>query len=393
MSEVTLFMNCRVLQDETVRRGELWMRGPTIIDPSTVSRKADKIIDCRNGIVAPGFIDIQLNGAFGVDFLMHEDRAAGLAHVRKELPSTGVVAFCPTLITCPAEIFAEASIHYPKLAGNGKSGATVLGTHLEGPFISPEKKGAHPIECIKNFDEGFKTVTDHYGEDLSNVSIVTLAVEKEGSPEIVEELVSRGVKVSLGHSVASLSDAQKAVAAGANCVTHLFNAMPAFHHRDPSLPGLLVDREKDRVHFGIIADGLHTHPCALQIAYRMHSEGLCLITDAIGPMGLPAGNYKLGTVDCVVEGEPLRAYVKGTDTLCGAVCPMDECVRYFYKQVECSLAYVLSAASLHPARCLGIQDRKGHLGVGADADIVILDDSLQVLKTFVAGEVAYERSM
>ncbi|XP_035770014.1 N-acetylglucosamine-6-phosphate deacetylase [Neolamprologus brichardi] len=174
--------------------------------------------------------------------------------------------------------------------------------------------------------------------------------------------------VLAGHSAADLSQAEEAVQHGASFITHLFNAMLPFHHRDPGIVGLLTS---DRipagraVYYGMIADGIHTNPAALRIAHRAHPSGLVLVTDAITAMGLPPGRHTLGQQ--VIEIQGLHAYVAGTKTLSGSIATMDMCVRHFKQASGCSVQEALEAASLHPAQLLGISPKKGKLDYGSDA--------------------------
>ncbi|CAL8265785.1 unnamed protein product [Gadus morhua 'NCC'] len=216
--------------------------------------------------------------------------------------------------------------------------------------------------------------------------MVTLAPELAGSQSVVEELSQRGVTVSLGHSVANLSQAEEAVQQGASFITHLFNAMLPFHHRDPGIVGLLTS---DRipagrsVFYGMIADGIHTNPAALRIAHRAHPAGLVLVTDAIMAMGLPPGRHTLGQQ--VIEIQGLHAYVAGTTTLSGSIATMDMCVRHFQQASGCSVPEALEAASLHPAQLLGISHQKGSLEYGCDADLVLMDDQMVLEATYISG--------
>lgn len=164
-----------------------------------------------------------------------------------------------------------------------------------------------------------------------------------------------------------------------------------FHHRDPGLVGLLTSDALPpgcTVYFGIIADGCHTHPAALRIAYRSHPRGLCLVTDAIAALGFGEGVHKLGQFD--IEVRDGRAFLLGQNTLCGSIASMAECVRIFRQATGCTVEYALEAASLHPARALGVDGRKGSMAFGADADFVLLDDALGVRSTWIAGECVYE---
>lgn len=306
----------------------------------------------------------------------------------KHLLGHGVTSFCPTLVTSPPETY-KAVIPQIQRREGGPEGATILGIHVEGPFINPAKKGAHPQNCIRDYDNGLQDAVDVYGE-LDNIQIITLAPEKKNSTQFIESLIKRGITVSLGHSSATLSDGEGAVKAGATLITHLFNAMLPFHHRDPGLVGLLASDEipeSQQVFFGIISDGVHTHPAALRIAHRTHPNGLILVTDAISAMGLADGRHRIGQME--IEVRQGKAFVAGTNTLCGSIAPMDECLRFFKEATHCSTVYAVEAASLHPARCLGIEKKKGTLDYGADADFVFLDDELRVKSTWIAGECVY----
>lgn len=143
-----------------------------------------------------------------------------------------------------------------------------------------------------------------------------------------------------------------------------------------------------QIYFGLISDGVHTHPAALRIAHRIHPEGLILVTDAISALGLDAGTYRLGQYEIEVRNG--KAYISGTNTLCGSIAPLDECIRIFKRATNCSTVYAIEAASLHPAKCLGIEAQKGTLNYGGDADFVFLDDELRVKSTWIAGECVFE---
>uniref|UniRef100_A0A8C9I9V5 N-acetylglucosamine-6-phosphate deacetylase n=1 Tax=Piliocolobus tephrosceles TaxID=591936 RepID=A0A8C9I9V5_9PRIM len=356
----------------SVRREDLWVRGGRILDPEKLffeeRRVADERRDCGGRILAPGFIDVQINGGFGVDFSQAtEDVGSGVALVARRILSHGVTSFCPTLVTSPPEVYHKVVPQIPVKSG-GPHGAGVLGLHLEGPFISREKRGAHPEAHLRSFEaNAFQDLLATYGP-LDNVRIVTLAPELSHSHEVIRELTTRGICVSLGHSVADLRAAEDAVWSGATFITHLFNAMLPFHHRDPGIVGLLTSDRLPAgrcIFYGMIADGTHTNPAALRIAHRAHPQGLVLVTDAIPALGLGNGRHTLGQQEVEVDG--LTAYVAG-----------------------CSVESALEAASLHPAQLLGLEKSKGTLDFGADADFVVLDDSLHVQATYISGELVWQ---
>ncbi|KAJ8935065.1 hypothetical protein NQ318_007164 [Aromia moschata] len=314
--------------------------------------KADAVIDCKGYLIAPGFIELQINGGYGYDFSFRDRTEEGVDLVSKKLLSHGVTSYCPTLVTSPQEVYHKVLPKIKRRKGD-RNGATILGVHVEGPFINREKKGAHPPECIVSYEKGTSTVEQTYGS-LDNVKLITLAPEFNNSGKVIKTLTEKGIVVCLGHSTADLAQGEEAVNNGASFVTHLFNAMLPFHHRDPGLVGLLASNKVPKtVYFGIIADGIHTHPAALRIAYRVHPNGLVLVTDAISAQGLNEGKHKIGQMD--IEIRDKKAFVSGTNTLCGSIATMIECVQLFMKSTGCTREYALEAASLHPAEALGIE--------------------------------------
>nr|CAG4650160.1 EOG090X06GX [Sida crystallina] len=392
---VIQFRNCSILRNGKIIREDLWTRGGKIINPEPIffdeKNYADIQIDCEGALIAPGFIDVQINGGFGVDFSQDgETIDEGLKTVAKGILAYGTTSFCPTLVTSPPEFYHKVIKKIGKTPGSSE-GAEILGAHVEGPFININKKGAHDLNYINKFTEGFKTFEEVYGPDWRNIVIVTLAPELENSGDVISHLSQNGVTISLGHSMGSLLDGEQAVRSGASFITHLFNAMLPFHHRDPGLIGLLASSKIPpgrTVFYGIISDGIHTHPAALRIAYRTHPDGIVLVSDAMSALGLEPGRYKLGYQDVDVKED--CAVLTGSTTLCGSIATMDKCVRHFREATGCSTVEALEAASLHPARVLGIEHRKGTLSFGADADLVFLDDKLNVLSTWIASERVYQ---
>jgi len=368
------------------------VRDGAIVDPKQLFWEgilADATVDCEGRILAPGFIDLQLNGAFGADFCVAgpglED---GVRLVARRLVEYGVTAFLPTVITSSLGSYCDI---IPKIVPSPASrgcGAAVLGVHLEGPFISPDKAGCHPIEHVCDADGQPDALRRACGS-TSHVKLVTLAPERPGAMACIGELVAQGIAVSAGHSTATAAQMEVAQAAGVRMVTHLFNAMPAFHPREPGLVGVLGSTAQPRPFFGLIADGVHVHPASVKLAHAVRPDGVVLVSDAMVAMGLPEGTYNFGDAGAVEVVSGDRACKAGTDTLAGAVVPLDECVRRFKRYTGCSVVEAIEAASLHCAQALGIDTRKGTLEVGADADFVLLDDDLFVCSTYLAGDLVW----
>nr|XP_037271024.1 LOW QUALITY PROTEIN: N-acetylglucosamine-6-phosphate deacetylase-like [Rhipicephalus microplus] len=371
------FKNCTILRNHELIVEDLWVRNNVIVNPEPIffdeRVTADIQLDCNGAIIAPGYIDLQINGGMGVDFSHSVDTIVeAVQKVAKGVLPFGVTSMCPTIVTSTPDVYRKAS-----------------GVHLEGPFISKHKKGAHKAQLIQDLSGGFESLMHVYGS-LDSVAIVTMAPELDPDGKVIQALVKKGVTVSIGHSEANLVQGEKAMQDGASFITHLFNAMLPFHHRDPGLVGLLTSKklpEEKNVFYGIIADGIHTHPAALRIAYKANSRGLTLVTDAMSAMGLEAGVHYIGENKVEILGK--RAVIAGTTTLCGSIATMDFCVRYLQKSTGCTSVEALESASLHAAEVLGIQKRKGTLDFGADADFVVLDSNLHVLSTWIAGECVW----
>ncbi|CAP27088.2 Protein CBG06850 [Caenorhabditis briggsae] len=388
------FVNCSVLRSDGLKKEHIWVRNGRILDERTVffeeKRMADVQVDCSRLILSPGFIDVQLNGGFGIDFSTYnsndDEYKAGLESVAKQLLSHGVTSFAPTVITSSPETYHKV-LPLLKRSKASPDGAGILGAHLEGPFICANKRGCHPEQLvITTFGSNpAETIENVYGS-TENIAIVTIAPELEGAQTAIEYFVSRGTTVSVGHSSAKLGPGEMAVMSGARMITHLFNAMQSYHHRDPGLIGLLTSSNVSSDHplyYGIISDGIHTHDSALRIAYHTHADGLVLVTDAIAALGMADGVHRLGTQTIHVKG--LEAKLDGTNTTAGSVASMPYCIRHLMKATGCSIEFALQSATHKPATLLGVTGEKGTLDVGSLADFVLIDENVDVKATFCSG--------
>ncbi|CAH1981198.1 unnamed protein product [Acanthoscelides obtectus] len=388
-NKLVQFKECRILRDHNIINEDLWVRNGKIVNPEKIffdeKITADTVIHCKNNIIAPGFIDLQINGGYGYDFSFEDKTEEAISVVGKKLLSHGVTSYCPTVVTSSVEVYHKILSKFKRKEG-GLHGATVLGTHVEGPFINPNKKGAHRASFIRSYEQvnDISVIEETYGS-LENVQIITLAPEFPNSGSVIKYLTNRNIIVSLGHSTSHLSEAEEAVRHGASLITHLFNAMLPFHHRDPGLVGLLASHNIPRsIYYGIISDHVHTDPAALRIAYRVNPRGLVLVTDAISALGLYEGEHKIGPLNMEIRDQ--KAYIQGTDTIAGSMASMIECIQFFMSATGSPPEYALEAASLHPAEVLGIQKQKGTLNFDADADFVILNDTFDIQSTWIAGE-------
>ena len=330
------------------------------------------------GLVAAGFVDLQVNGAFGSDVGVD---AAALEAISRALPSTGVTAYLPTAISWPADRYASLFKAVERAAA--APGARILGVHLEGPFLAPSRRGAHDPENLRAVDLGL--LRELLGSGL--VRIMTLAPELPDAIEAIELIAGAGATASAGHTDASDVDVFRAADAGLTLGTHLFNAMSPLRHRDPGAAGALL--ADPRLRTGIIADGVHVAPTALRIAYAAKgTDGLALVTDAMQAAGMPDGAYTLSGRAVRVEDGVARL---DDGTLAGATATMDEAVRRAARFLGVGLQEIIPMATRTPARALGLE-RMGEIVPGADADLVVLDRDGVVVETLVGGETIYRRS-
>lgn len=402
---VTRFTNARVLRGGRLEAGDVWCEGGLVIDGCarffeagrSGSPAAECVVDCGGRVVCAGFVDAQINGAVGVDFsrLTAGREAEEVDRVARHLVRDGVTAFCPTLVTAPPGDYRASAPFLAPRRGSAARGAEMLGAHLEGPFIARGKRGAHREDLVRDaLPGGIAAMREVYGDEmLGHARVVTLAPELPGAEDAARELVRRGVVVSAGHSAASAEDALRMVGAGCTMLTHLFNAMGPFHHRDPGIVGLVaasVPLTGRPISYGLIVDGEHSHAAGVRMAYQCNRRGCVLVTDAVPAMGLGPGTHRLGRQEVTVAGG--RATIAGCDgVLAGSIATMQEVVRLFMEFTGCSLADALCCATLHPAEALGVADRKGTLEVGADADLVILDETARVARTYIGGRLAWSR--
>lgn len=378
ITKVQLFEDGEAFPDSAlvVENGIIRYAGPQTNAPSLEGITSITAQGCS---LAPGFIDLQLNGGFGKDFTADP---SAMIEVAQLLPPTGVVAFLATFITSPIEKYPEKlkaveaaqSIQDDNLADS----ARILGAHIEGPFLNPITKGAHNQNLFLDPD----SFALAFLQPISAVRLLTLAPERRGALQAIRELASQGVVVSLGHSNATTEEALAGISAGARYATHLYNAMRAMQHRDPGLVGTLLTCEE--VTCGLIADGIHVHPRMLKLAYQaLGAKRITLVTDAMAAMGMPPGRYVIGDQDVSVDESTARL---ADGTLAGSILRMDEAVRNMVNFTGCSPAQAVRMASTTPAEVLGIDHETAHLRPGYRADLVMLDRNLNVIQTYIAGK-------
>ena len=341
-----------------------------------------RVIDFGDAILTPGLIDIHIHGGAGHDVMDASDD--GLAAIERLMLRHGVTSYCPTTVTAPIDQTLRAlealgrAIQQRDTMGDR---ARPLGVHLEGPFLSHARRGVHSPLYLQRASQH---IFDQMWEAASGqVAMLTIAPELEGALELIRDATGRGIRVSIGHSNASLEQAVAGVEAGARHATHTFNAMRRMDHRDPGLLGAILT--DDTLTADIIADGQHVRPEVVDLFLRAKGLDLAvLITDGISATGMPDGTYHLGLYKVTVSDGHCESHGK----LAGSVLTMDRAVRNVMNFAGISFQDAIRLATLNPARVLGIEKRKGCLQVGADADIAVFSPAGEVRQTIVGGAVA-----
>jgi N-acetylglucosamine-6-phosphate deacetylase len=353
----------------------------------TASVSADPAAVALDGCtIVPGFIDVHVHGVDGIDTLDGNDAVSRLA---ARVPRYGVTTFCPTTVACGPDALARVLTQVRACRRQrGAVCARVPGAHLETNFINPEYAGAQPASCLRTFDErgsedDVLRVMDEHREDIA---IATIAPEIPGGMPLLQRLIARGIRVSLGHSGATYDEAVRAIDAGARHATHLFNRMPPYHHRHPGLVGAVLDR--DEMMAEIICDGAHVHGSLVRMAVALKGIArLLAITDGTSVAGCPVGTT--GSLGGLTITAGNRTAVLHDGTLAGSVITMDGAFRWLTGALGLSLVDASTMCATTPARALGLDDQ-GRLEVGAAADLTVLDEQRRVVRTYIAGELVYD---
>ncbi|WP_010174971.1 N-acetylglucosamine-6-phosphate deacetylase [Bacillus coahuilensis] len=332
----------------------------------------------------PGFIDGHIHGADGFDTMDATEEA--LERMAAILPKEGTTSFLATTITQSKEAISAALHNVKKYQEDLRVGAAeLLGVHLEGPFISPHRAGAQPVGCI--VPPSVPQLHEWYVESGQSIKVVTVAPEEENGMVFVERARELGITVSIGHSDARYQDMVLAYECGANQVTHLYNQMRGMHHREPGVVGAALSMDGFIVE--LIPDGVHVHPQVMKTTFKAKgAQQITLITDSMRAKWLADGRYELGGQEVTVKGD--RATVRD-GTLAGSVLKMNEGIHNMMTFTGCSVREAILMASQNPAGQLGVLDRKGSIRVGKDADLVVVNDSMDVLLTCCRGKIVYRK--
>jgi N-acetylglucosamine-6-phosphate deacetylase len=339
-------------------------------------------VDASTFTVVPGFIDPHIHGSAGADVM--DATFASMNTISRALASHGTTSFLPTTVSASPEILGSTLDRLSTVLHESFEGATPIGIHLEGPFISEQKRGTHRAYNVRLPDQ--LLLSDWIERARGNLKLLTMAPELDGATTVARFAHDSGVTVAMGHSNASFDEATAASNNGTHYAVHTFNAMRAFSHRDSGIAGAVLS--DDRIFAEIIADGIHVSPEVVRIFARSKGrERILLVTDAISATGMPDGSYNLGTDKVQVRAGVCR---DNEGRLAGSTLTQDAALRNFVAYSGMRMDDAVFSLTLNPARALKLEGR-GCIEPGAHADLVMLDDELRVMKTFAKGRLVFER--
>ena len=366
-----------VISDE----GQIDYVGPMDSAP----RLAGTSLDLRGKTIIPGLIDVLVHGGFGIGFGNLDSLESDLATYAQRVVENGVTGFLTSIATPDAPSLIEVIKAYSKLFKKDFVGAVPLGIHLEGPFLSREKKGAFHPEWLRDPDPDQARAFLEAGRGW--IRQMTLAPELPRAAEVAAMFRQQGAVIAAGHTNADYDTARQALQSDFTHVTHTFNAQRGFHHREPGVFGAILT--SDQVTAELIADTIHVHPGAMKTLYRcLGSDRIVLITDAILGAGLPDGVYE--SVEFMVTIKDGVVTLED-GTLAGSSARLNHCVRNMHQTVGVPLHQAVKMASLNPARAMGFTDRLGSIARGKDANLAVIDQEVNVYLTLVKGQIVYNR--
>lgn len=379
--EKLLLKNALVYRDHAFAPGEvLCAQGRIEAVGSHLEAQGARVVDCGGQRLVPGFIDAHTHGAAGVDVNAADED--GLEKIAAFFASQGTTAWNASVLTDTEETTLRCLSCICAVQKRRGYGAQLLGAHLEGPFLAPEYKGAMPEHLLQ---KGSAALLRRYQSAFEGVvRYLTVSPEVEGVPEMIAQ-VKDEVPVAIGHSGADYATAMEAIRMGARCATHTFNAMRLFHQHEPAIMGAVMESD---VWCEAICDGRHLHPGSVRLLLKCKGwDRVIAVTDSIMAAGLPDGNYRLGVNDVIVKDGDAKLADAGTRA--GSTLTMIQALRNLIRFTGHPLEDVLPLLSENPAAALRLDDRKGKIQPGFDADLVVLGAQLDVVTTIVGGQTVY----
>ncbi|MBM7558211.1 N-acetylglucosamine-6-phosphate deacetylase [Halanaerobacter jeridensis] len=347
-----------------------------IVESEKIVENDVELIDAKGNYIAPGFIDLHIHGAKGYDTMDGNEEA--LSTISEVISKKGVTSYLPTTMTMDQESTHQALDVIKDFMSKKVKGAKVLGAHLEGPFINEEYKGAQNASYIQ--EPNYEFIEDY----IDVVKMITLAPEVNQGYKFIEQVKNEDIVLSIGHSNAKYDEAVKAIDKGISHATHIFNAMSSFHHRKPGVVGAVFNTD---ITCDLIADKIHVHPDNFDLLLDIKGASkVNLITDSMRAGCMKNGIYELGGQKVTVKDGSARL---DDGTLAGSILTLNKAVKNFNEYSRLEFVDVVKLVTLNPARILGIDDNKGSIKPGKDADITIFDNELDIKTTIVEGKIVY----
>lgn len=377
-----LIKNCSIIYLDKIEKGSVLIKDGKIKEINPVNTDDDEIIDAEGLYLSPGFIDVHIHGAGNCDTM--DGTYEAINTIAKTIVKHGTTSFTPTTMTVSTDAIRKSMKAIKQAMKEGTEGAVVLGAHLEGPFISPKAIGAqNPKYVISPSVEAYNSMV---GDEGDAVVSITLAPEVEGAKELIKYLSEKGIVCSLGHTKATYEQAMEAIECGACHSTHLYNAMTPLAHREPGVVGAVFD---SNITTETISDGIHISYPALRIAYSQKgTDNVLLVTDAMEACGMPDGEYSLGGQKVIVSNGAAR--IK-TGSLAGSILTLDRAVYNVYKNTNYPLNEVVKMATYNGAKHCKVDDHKGMIKNGYDADLLLFNEDIEIQKVFIGGRKIYSK--
>ncbi|MBB6714222.1 N-acetylglucosamine-6-phosphate deacetylase [Clostridium gasigenes] len=375
-----LIKNCNVIYLDKIEKGSVLIEDGKIKEINPTNEISTEIIDGKGLYLSPGFINVHIHGAAGHDTM--DGTFLAINEISKSIVKNGTTAFTPTTMTVSIDAIKKSMEVIKEAKLNGTDGAIVLGAHLEGPFISPSAIGAQNPNYLQKPD--IKTYMKMVGDCEDAVISITVAPEVCGAKELIKELTSRGVVCSIGHTKATYEEAMEGIKCGCSHSTHLFNAMTPFAHREAGVVGAIFDSE---ITTETISDGIHISYPSLRIAYKQKTtDKVLLVTDSMMACCMPDGMYSLGGQDVIVSNGAARLT---NGSLAGSILTLDKAIDNVNKNTDLPLFEIVKMATFNGAKHCRVDDKKGLIKEGYDADLVLFDENIDVKTVIINGEVVH----